>query len=201
MPDSPAFPDAVTWTFRNARTKETRTYEQTELSLEGEARVLGVGRSIVAQMTERAVPWQRLRAMFGDGAELDWPLLLDALSMAVEVAPSAVSEVVALFMGIYPVNEDGTRNPDFAEEVRFLRAALNTTKVLDVLQVAATQNDYRRLIAPFSETLTSAARRGMEMAAETGSVPSLSALPEPVLESPATPSAGTPTGKSKRTVT
>lgn len=202
MADSPAFPDAVSWTFRNARSKEQRTYEQTELSLEGDARILGIGRHVLLQLNEGAVPWERLRSMFDEDAQLDWKLLLDVVGLTVEQAPTAVAEVVATLMGIFPTNEDGGRNPDYDGEVRFLRGALNISRVVDVLKVAATQNDYQRLLAPFSGTLTNAARLGMETAADRmGSAPSSPALPEPDSEPPATSSAPTRSAKSRRTVT
>jgi hypothetical protein len=162
MPDkvgTAVFPPTVEWTLRNPRTKETRTFEQSELTIEGEARLLALVQQTAQALSATAFPWDKLAALFDPAvAALDWTAGAEMLGMISTQLPDVVAEAAVIFLGIYADNEDGTRNGDYDDDKRFLRSALNFTRFVDLVKTFAQQNDYQRLSLPFGRALEAGAR-------------------------------------------
>lgn len=127
---------------------EERTYEQSELSIEGEARLLGMARKIGTLLKARDFDLAKLATMVNTG-EPDWDLIVDALALITEEAPKVVAESVLILLSIFPTQEDGSPNPDYADHEQFIRHSVNSAKFHDMLRVFITQNDYQRLARPF----------------------------------------------------
>lgn len=157
---SAAFPEVVEWTLRNPRTKEERQYEQTELTIEGESRLVALVQRVAANLTAEGFPWERLSDVFDPNTPTDWNLATSMLGIVASEMPEAVAESTCLFLGIYPSLEDGTRNPDFEGEKRFIRGAMTFSRWVDMVQVFAKQNDYQRLVSPFGRALATGAQMG-----------------------------------------
>jgi hypothetical protein len=161
MPDkgSAVFPATVEWTLRNPRTQETRTFEQAELTIEGEARLLALVQQTARILSETAFPWDKLSALFDPAATaIDWPAAAEMLGTVAAQLPEVVAEAACIFLSVYPQNEDGSRNPAYDVDKRFLRSALNFTRFVDIIKVFAEQNDYQRLSLPFGKALEAGAR-------------------------------------------
>jgi len=193
---SAVIPPSVEWTLRNARTKDVRVYEQSELSIEGEARLIVLGRRLGDVLTEGGYSWNDIPDVLGDESRAgDWAKGVEMVTYLAQYAPDLIAEAATVLLGVYPTNEDGSRNADYESERVFLRGALNVTRFVDMVRIFIAQNDYQRLIAPFSQTLAGAMGN---LAAGTpasldGEAPS-SAPPEPS----GAPSA-TPPSPSRRT--
>lgn len=142
-------PTTVEWTLRNARRKDERHYEQSELSIEGEARLLGIARQAGDVLTAADFDWDRLTEMFEPGKPMDWPYVFRLLDLVIERAPDIITDMALVLLGIFPTTEDGQPNPQYNDERAFIRGAVNTSRFSAMLQVFADQNDYRRLAGPF----------------------------------------------------
>jgi hypothetical protein len=154
MPDKEPLPLRHPWSFRHLETGEVREYEQRELSIDGEVQLF----SLITRSIERLgtdFPWDSLRetlrkADAGQGLEgFDWSTIGTLSSLAVIQVPGLASEAAAVFLGIFPTDTRGQRNPRFDEEVEFLRGALKMERLVEMLKVFAEQNDYKRLALPF----------------------------------------------------
>lgn len=158
-----AYPDIHVWTIplRPRPGVEQRTYEQRELSMDGEARLF----SLLAQTAERlrkdGFDFGALINMFPDVdpdnptaalsqyERLDFGALAGMLGKVAEAAPFLLSEGAATLLGIFPVDYMGNRNTKYREEVAFLRQNLHLSDVVEMLEVAWSQNDTKRLLSPF----------------------------------------------------
>lgn len=144
--------DAVEWTLVNSRRKENRTYQQVELSIEGEARLLSLAREAGRILTEAQVDWPRIGRMIDTG-EWEWDYLLEMLGLVQEKAPHLIAESTLTFLGIFPTDENGQPNPKYNDERAFIHGAVNFTRWVDMIQTFIAQNDYRRLAVPFGKAL------------------------------------------------
>lgn len=168
MSDEPGSAVAVTtveWRLYNPRRKESRTYEQAELTIEGEARLVGLARKVGAVLADAGYTFGQLGEFFddtrtdpetGEPVGVDWPKALTLIEHVAQYAPDLIGDAMTVFFGIFPTNEDGSPNPDFDDHRLFLRGAVNIAKVTDVTRVFLAQNEYSRLIGPFSATLSEA---------------------------------------------
>jgi len=127
---------------------EERKYEQGELSIEGEARLLGQARKIGAILKDRNFNLDAISVMVNTG-EPNWDVIFEAMTIVTEEVPRLIGESACVLLGVFPTLEDGTPNPEYEDHERFLRNALNTAKFVDMLMVFVDQNDYKRLARPF----------------------------------------------------
>jgi hypothetical protein len=167
---SAIFPGAVEHTLVNKRTGEQRQFVQTELSIEGEARLLALVRDIGARLTQSEFPWDLLADLFSDQtAPLDWDKALNLLGSVAEVAPDAVVESSLILFGIFPTNDDGTRNPEYEDARRFLLKAVTVTRWTDLIKVYIEQNEYQRMADNFGRALAAGAAQRRPAGAPNGS--------------------------------
>jgi hypothetical protein len=157
MADSP-LPEARIWEFRNPETGESRKYAQRELTIDGEVQLIGLIGRTTERLSERNFPWDGVRDVLRDfeakGIEsADWAAISRLMSLAMAELPEVAAEAVAILLNMFPTTANGERNPKFDEEVVFIRSALKFERLVDMVQVFATQNDYKRLAAPFVQAL------------------------------------------------
>lgn len=151
-PGTAATPETVDWALRNPRTKEVRHYEQTELTIEGEARLIGILRVAAITLRENQFTWPQLESIFDDGP-FQYDLALDVLGPLVSYAPDLLVDAALVFLGIYPTQENGTPNPAYEQERVFVKGSLKLAIVIEMIRTFVTQNDVARMLAPFSSTL------------------------------------------------
>lgn len=151
--ESAVFGPMVEWTLQNPRTKETRTFTQTELMLEGETRLLGLVRRVAHLMRNSGITLEQLQALFAEDATLDWDLAMNLLDIASEQVPEIIAESAVIFCGVYPTDVDGKPDKDYDPTIRFMKQSLNFLRWTDMVRAFAAQNDYRRLARPFSRAL------------------------------------------------
>jgi hypothetical protein len=149
---SDIYPDVRQWAFPKSG-PDSRLYEQRELTIDGEMQLLAVISRATALLRENGFPFDRLTEVFppegGSVADIRWDTAAELLGIIASVAPGVVTEVAAVLLGIFPVDEYGKRNPSFQEDVVTLRRHIRLADVVDLLTVAAEQNDIERLLAPF----------------------------------------------------
>lgn len=145
-------PGSAEWTLRNPRTGEIRTYEQVELTIEGETRLVSLAQKLAVAVREAGMDWQQLESLFDDGP-FKWDLALDALGTAARFAPDLIADAACVMLGVFPVDEDGNRNEKYEDERRYIRSSIKLAVFFEMLQVLGRQNDWRRLLAPFSQVL------------------------------------------------
>lgn len=153
---SAGLPPAHEWSLRSKRSGQVRTFEQSELTIEGEARLLGIVHEVAVRVTEDGFPWEKVGPLFEDGPT-DWPVVIDLVGIISVRAPDAIGNVAACLLGLYPTNEDGSKNDAYDDDVRFLTGALNVVTFVEMLRVFAEQNDYQRLADPIGAILGRAA--------------------------------------------
>lgn len=155
---SAVIPSTVEWTLQHKRTKEIRTYEQTELAIEGEARLVGLAQQVGARLSETDFPWDMLVDLFSDETKpLDWDKAIVALGSVADVAPNAVADSSLILFGVYLTRDDGTRNPDYEDQRTFLKGAVTFTQWTEILRTFAAQNDYQRLVGSFGRAMAAGA--------------------------------------------
>lgn len=155
---SASVPEAVEWTLRHPRTKEVRHYEQIELVIEGEARLIGLARNAALALRSAGYSWDQLTSLFDDGP-FNFELGFDLLGVVIETIPELAVEASMVAFGIFPVLPDGTRNEQYEGERAFLRGTIKTAHLWDMYEIARQQNDFARLLGPFSKTLAGALGR------------------------------------------
>lgn len=158
---SAGFPPVRQVAMTIARTGETRTYDQAELTIDGEALLIGLVESVAERLVEHNFPWQLLADLFeSDKKPIDWSKASEILNAVKSVAPEVVVESALIFFGIFPTLEDGSRNPGYEEDKSFVRRSINFTRWVGLVQIFAEQNDYQRLAAPFGQALAAGAQVG-----------------------------------------
>lgn len=200
---------------RNGRTRAIRTFEQSELSIEGEARLVGIARKIADVLAQTGYSWSQLTDVFTNEEFTDYQIVWDVVEKVGEYAPDLVADIGTILFAIYPTDENGVPNAAFEEDRTFLRGALNIRRLVEMFQTFVAQNDYRRLMAPFGLTLTEtmAVLRGRPASADApgsgapssdGSVVGLDGspldlMPEEPTETPSTPSTTEPPESANET--
>ncbi len=149
---------------------EERTYEQRELSIEGEARLLGMARQIGVVLKESDVNLAQFSDMVKTGNP-DWQVIFDALTLIVEHAPRLLAETVLTLLGIFPTLDDGSPNTKYDDDVKFIRATVNTAKVHDMARVFVEQNEYERIARPFWNRFVNEAESEPTESTRTGASP------------------------------
>jgi hypothetical protein len=184
------FPEPLEWNLRSTRTKEIRTFEQMELSIEAESKLIGLVYRTAVALTAADFPWDKLASLFEptppkppqvEGAlivpsepevgAVNWPLAIEMLNMVRLQTPDAVVDSTLLFFGIHAQNADGTPNQTYDTDRRFLQDAVTFTGWVELIKAFAKQNDYGRLIAPFGQALGSGAPgigRALDQMRQTG---------------------------------
>ena len=166
---------AHVWEFTNRKTGESRTYEQNELTIDGEVQLFGLINRVILALNERNFPWDRVYALTDPAVGIDWTEVSSLVGLALIEVPSAASEFACIVFGVYPFDEDGKRNKDFDGEKAFIRSCITIPRLTDMLEVFVQQNDYQRLARPFGAAFRQLAEIGtQQMAAKA-----LPAQPEP----------------------
>lgn len=161
-----ALPETKSWELRDTKTGEVRTFEQSELSIEGEVRLVQLAGSTINRLNERGFPWDKAAEMLDENANIDWSLASDMLMLALVDVPDIVAESTCILFGLYPVDESGVRNKDYDADKVFLKRSLNFARWIDILTVFTEQNDYQRLAKPFSLAVTRAMETGWATVAQ-----------------------------------
>lgn len=147
-------PGVHEWTLRNKRTGEVRTFEQAELTIDGEVALFHLLQRAIVSLSEKGYPFDRLVAAINrPTTEFDWREIADLLGKALYELPSLASEAACVLFGIFPFDENGGRNKDFETEKAYIRKSLDVATLVEIVKVAMEQNDYERLARPFSEAL------------------------------------------------
>ncbi len=157
---SVAIPEVKAWSLRD-KTGTTRTFEQSELTIDGEVRLFQLSASTIQHLNKANFPWDEATKIVDEYGEWDWIKAAELLTLAVSELPELVSESVCIFFGLAPFNEDGSRNTTYESDKLFVRRSISFTRWVDILQVFIEQNDYNRLARPFGSALTRAMEIGM----------------------------------------
>lgn len=175
-----ALPEIKTWELRD-KTGQVRTFEQTELSIEGEVRLVQLAGITIRRLNDQGFPWEEVAKVFDENNTIDWVAASDVLMLAIAEMPEIVSESTAILFGLYPVDDNGIRNKEYDTDKKFIRQALNFTRWVDILTVFTEQNDYQRLARPFSLAVTKAMNAGWTIAAQQQAREKTSGLSSPEL--------------------
>lgn len=163
---SVALPDVKTWELRDPKTGETRTFEQTELSIEGEVRLVQLAGLTIKRLNEQGFPWEEVSRMFDDTQTLDWAKASEVLTLAIAEVPELAAESCSILFGLFPTDDNGIRNPQYDDDKKFIRKSVNFTRWIDILTLFTEQNDYKRLARPFSLAVTKAMETGWTISAQ-----------------------------------
>lgn len=137
---------------------ERRTFIQTELTIDGEAQLLGLVSAVGAALSESNFPWDALAQLFSEGQnEIEWPKAIGMLGTVAGVLPNVVVDSTCIFFGIFEFDEHNARNAEWEADRAFLRASLTFTTWVDIVKTFAEQNDYQRLAGPFGQALAQGA--------------------------------------------
>lgn len=150
-------PDVVERVIRNKRTGETRTFQQSELTIEGEARLIRIVHETAVALNEVGFPWTKLGPLFDEGPT-DWDTVIELLGITALHAPKAIADATATFFGVYPTDEDGSRNDDYDKTVRFIRSSIKVVDFVEFVKTFTEQNDYQRLADPIGAVLGQASQ-------------------------------------------
>ena len=151
LPEPGPIPPSVEWKLvrRSGADSEERTYTQSELSIEGEARILGMGTKIGALLKEKDFDINRIANMIQSEGDLDWDAIFEAITLVTENAPALVAETALTFVSIFPTSDDGTPNREYDDHQKFMRGAINVSKFTQMVRVFVAQNDWERMARPF----------------------------------------------------
>lgn len=197
--DSVALPDVKTWEVRNKKTGEVRTFEQSELSIEGEVRIVQLAGKTIQKLSTTGFPWDELARVIGESGDIDWNKASDMLMMVITEVPEFVAESTAILFSLYPVDDNGKRNPEYDKDKVFLRQGINFTQWVEIIETFTLQNDYQRLARPFSMAAARAMETGMLVAQEQKLRQSISEASSPVSTLSSSPDTETPSSSSETT--
>ncbi len=151
---SAAIPPTFEWTLYNRRRSETRTYIQQELTIDGEARLVQMGTKIGAVLADGGYTWADLWDLTDERNDIDWVEVSKMVGHLSQFAPDLVADAATVMLGVFATDEDGRPEPDYHDHVRFIRGAINVSRFVDMVRVFLAQNDYARVLAPFSRSLS-----------------------------------------------
>lgn len=157
--DTVVRPPVTEWVLTIPKTGESRTFYQSELTIDGEVALLSLATRMVGQLVEMDFPLHEVADLQDADGSLNVPLAAKLTSLAGPIIPPISAESSAIVFGYLPTDDFGRRDPEFDEVQKFIRKALTITRWYDVIQVFMAQNDVNRLIAPFANAL----RKGVEM--------------------------------------
>lgn len=154
------------WTFRDPKTNEERTYEQRELTIDGEIQMFSLLSRSLGRLREVGFPFEDLAKVIptdaSDMEHYDWKAAGDMAAMAALAVPSLASEAMAIMLGMFPVDENGKRDATWNEDVAFIRRSIHVADVVEAIQTFVAQNDVERLQAPFVSLIRSVMIRGQQ---------------------------------------
>lgn len=162
MEQSVLSPDVHVWELALKKTREARTFYQSELTIDGEAALLGLVSRTILQLAERGIPISTIGTLMDMATnEVDWPKVTSLLSQASPILPQLGSEVAAILTGYYPIDEFGHPADDWKAAVAWMRGAISIPILVEMLQVFTEQNDYKRLSVPFATAVRAAISYGL----------------------------------------
>jgi len=138
------------------------TYTQRELSIEGEALLVGLATRILeALATEAAATGGTipLGELVQDDGSVNVALAAKLVTTISAQIPEIAGQALAILFGNYPTDLDDQPNEEFPRIARRLARQVPSTQVVAIIQEFVRQNDYQRLAGPFGEV---AARFGIE---------------------------------------
>ena len=148
-----ALPGAYEWTLRDPRRDEARHYMQTELSLDGEAALIALAPKLGAILKDAGYTWADIYQLTDEKADIQWDEVARLVAHIARFAPALIAEATAVLLGIFPTDEDGQPNPTYETELAHIRRAMNVARFVEMVRIFMAQNDYARMLAPFSPTL------------------------------------------------
>lgn len=148
-----AVPDTRTWSL-TSKAGVTKTFEQSELTIDGEVRIVQLANATIQSLNKAGFPWEEVATVVDKQGDWDWAKLSGLLSLAVTEVPEFVSESACILFDISPFDEEGRRNTAYESDKLFIRKSINFAKWIEVMQTFVDQNDYERLIRPFGLALT-----------------------------------------------
>lgn len=186
--------DTREWTF-TSRDGESRTFQQQELTIDGEAALFGLIAGSVVELQKKDFPFDRVADLFPeegeDGEAVFGP---DTLSLASQMAtviattaPHIIPKAAAILLGIFPTDEYGKPNKDYNETVAFLRKSIHAADAAEMFQTFVEQNDVQRLTVPFVTAVGMVSRAGENLPTR-GSTQTIGAKAQTRSTSPATTS-------------
>lgn len=160
MLDKPvALPEVATWTLRNVKTQEVRTFEQSELTIDGEVRLIQLANETIRILNEKGFPWDEVGNVVAEDGTWDWPKVSELLTLVITEIPEFVAESTAILFSLSPFDDEGRRNRDYERDKLFIRNSISFPRWIEIVQKFTEQNDYERLARPFGLALT----RAMDM--------------------------------------
>lgn len=177
------------WTFGD------RQFTQGELSIEGEALIVGLAARILDALGEQGIASAQLGALVASDGSVDLAVAARLVTTISSQIPQVAGEALAILFGNYPTDLEDQPNPEFVPTARYLARNVPSPRVFDVLAAFVAQNDYARLSGPFGAL---AARLGVELPALLTPGGPGEGSPDsqlPATEPPAKSSAGSRSGK------
>lgn len=153
MQENPIYPDIREWTFTDKRSAESRTFQQAELTIDGEMQAFRLVGDAIAELRAADFPFDRLSDLFpddGDLTNIDLALVHEMLTVIASKASLLLTRGALIMLGVFEFDEDGKRNPEYQDTYKFLRRVLHTADVVEMIETFVQQNDIERLRAPFS---------------------------------------------------
>lgn len=182
-----ALPATRRWEFSG------RTYEQSELTIDGEAQLLSLMARVLRTLAAKGFPFERVLEVTHDDGSIDMDVIGELLPQILMEVPEFASESAVIMFGIFPVDEEGKQNAEYDTTKRLLRRSIKFTSWLEMIELFLQQNDYRRLAAPFMLALMRIVKQSVQAApTETPEVVS------PPSEEPSEPSSPPSTSSSAK---
>lgn len=151
------------WRITDKKSGETRTYIQSELTIDGEAQLFGLTGRVVQALGKEGFPFDKVKDAFGFGnldatddvdvGGVQWDQIGYLLGLATTALPWASAECAAILMGEFATDENGRPNKDWPDTVAFMRRSIHMADLIEMLKTFADQNDITRLAAPFVTAL------------------------------------------------
>lgn len=177
-------------------------YTQGELSIEGEALLIGLATRVLDALAATSPEGLKLGELVNADGDVNLGASAKLITTVSGQIPSVAGDALAILFGHYPTDLEGQPDPEFASVSRRLARAVPSAKVVDVLAAFVRQNDYQRLAGPFGDL---AARFGIELPAMTRAPEQASAgssdSPQEATATPGKSSGGSRSGKRSSTST
>lgn len=155
-----AVPDIKSWEFHD-KTGFSRTFEQSELTIDGEVRLIQLASKTVQHLNTQGFPWEQVSSVITEQGAWDWVKAQDLLTLAIAELPELVAESTCIMFDLSPFDDDRRRNLEYEKDKAFIRKSINFTRWVEILQTFVDQNDYQRLARPFGLALTKAMELGL----------------------------------------
>lgn len=157
-------PAVQVWTLTFKKTGEQRDFNQSELTIDGEAALMGLASRAIGELNAQGIPISAIGSMADLNGNVDWGVVTRLFTQASPLIPKLGSEAAAILFGYYPMDEMFKPEADWAPTVKWLRGAITIPLLVDFLQTFVAQNDYKRLSGPFAAAVRAAATLGQSQA-------------------------------------